>query len=52
MPDLGPYAFYVLSSYGVTLSLLAAIVAVSLRRSARVARQLEAIEARVKGSSK
>jgi heme exporter protein D len=46
MPDLGKYAGAVLSSYGISLLLLAAIVALSLWRGARVRRQLEEVEAR------
>ena len=41
MPDLGKYAFEVLSSYGVTLVLLFAIVLVSLRRARRRHRRHE-----------
>jgi heme exporter protein D len=46
MPDLGTYAATVLAAYGVSLALLAALVAGSLRRAARVKRELAAIEAR------
>ena len=38
MPDLGRYAGTVLGAYGATIALLAALVAVSLWRSARVRR--------------
>ncbi|RAP41363.1 heme exporter protein CcmD [Rhodovulum viride] len=48
MPDLGKYALAVLSSYGVTLGLLAGLVALSLWRAARVRRQLDEVEARRK----
>ncbi|AWI83269.1 heme exporter protein CcmD [Alloyangia pacifica] len=48
MPDLGKYAFAVLASYGVSLALISALVAVSLRRSRRVRAELEKIEQRVK----
>lgn len=44
IPELGKYAGAVLSSYGVSLALLAVIVGGSLRRSARVKRALEEIE--------
>jgi len=46
IPDLGKYAGAVLSSYGVSLALLAIIVWTSLRRSARVKAALEEIEKR------
>lgn len=46
MPDLGKYAFEVLSSYGVTLLLLAAIVLVSLRRARKVRAALDEVERR------
>jgi len=46
MPDLGKYAVTVLSSYGATLVLLAAIIALTLWRGARVRRQLNEIEER------
>jgi len=48
IPDLGKYAGAVLSSYGVSLALLALIVWTSLRRSARVKRALDEIETRRK----
>ena len=46
MPDLGKYAVTVLSSYGATLVLLAAIIGLTLWRGARVRRQLNEIEER------
>lgn len=46
MPDLGKYAAAVLSSYGVSLVLLAGIVALSIWQGARVKRQLAEVEAR------
>lgn len=46
MPDLGKYAVTVLSSYGATLGLLAAIIGLTLWRGARVRRQLEEVEER------
>ncbi|MBL3553323.1 heme exporter protein CcmD [Rhodovulum sulfidophilum] len=46
IPDLGKYAFAVLSSYAVTMGLIAVLIAVSLWRGARVRRQLAEIEAR------
>jgi heme exporter protein D len=45
MPALGAYAGTVLAAYGVTLALLGGLVALSLWRSARVRRALEAVEA-------
>ena len=44
-PELGKYAFAVLASYGVTLSALAGLVAVSLLRARRMKRALAAAEA-------
>ncbi|ANB34061.1 heme exporter protein CcmD [Rhodovulum sulfidophilum] len=46
IPDLGKYAVAVLSSYAVTMGLIAVLIAVSLWRGARVRRQLAEIEAR------
>ena len=46
IPDLGRYAATVLAAYGVTLGLLAGLVAVSLWRGARVRRRLAILEAR------
>lgn len=46
IPDLGKYAFAVLMSYGASLGLLAVLIGLSLRRAARVRRELEDIEAR------
>ena len=48
MPDFGRYAGTVLAAYGVTLALLALIVAVSWGRAVRVRRRLAAVEARRK----
>jgi len=49
MPDMERYAFAVLSSYGVTLALLVALIGLSLRRG-RMARQaLHDVEKRVRG---
>ena len=44
-PDLGRYAGTVLGAYGVTLALLAFLVAVTALRAARVRRALAAAEA-------
>jgi heme exporter protein D len=46
MPDLGKYAFAVLSSYAASLALLAAIVALTLWQGRRVKRALAEVEAR------
>ncbi len=46
MPDLGKYAFYVLSSYGAGAVILGAVLALSIRANARARRELEALEAR------
>jgi heme exporter protein D len=46
MPDLGKYAFEVLSSYGVTLLLLLAIVLMSILRARKVKATLDEIENR------
>lgn len=50
MPDLGKYATEVLAAYGVSIALLVVIVALSLRRSRRVAAQLAEVEARKKAA--
>jgi heme exporter protein D len=47
MPDLGKYADTVLSAYGVSILLLVALVALSLRRGRKVRAAMEAAEARV-----
>lgn len=46
IPDLGKYAFTVLMSYGASLALLVLLIGLSLRRGARVRRELDEIEAR------
>ncbi|MBK5926546.1 heme exporter protein CcmD [Rhodobaculum claviforme] len=46
MPDLGPYWLEVLASYIVSLVILAGLVALIWRRSARVHRDLSKLEAR------
>ncbi len=51
MPELGKYAVAVLASYGATLGLLAALVALTLWQGARMKRALEVVEARAKGRS-
>jgi heme exporter protein D len=44
MPDLGKYAVEVLAAYGVSLSLLALLVAATLRRGRRARAALKEIE--------
>lgn len=46
MPDLGRYAVAVLSSYGATIALLVAVIALTLWQGWRVKRQLDEVEAR------
>lgn len=46
MPDLGKYAFTVLSAYGVSLAFLIGLIGITLRHSGRVRRELEAQEQR------
>lgn len=47
MVDLGKYAVYVLSAYGVSLVLLAAIVGISVLRARQARAELDAVEKRV-----
>ncbi|MCU0908201.1 MAG: heme exporter protein CcmD [Rhodobacteraceae bacterium] len=49
IPDLGRYAVWVLSAYGLSLLLIGALVALVIWRAARVRRQLAAAEARRQG---
>jgi heme exporter protein D len=44
MPDLGKYALWVLSAYGVSIGLLAAITMLSILQARRTRRALRAIE--------
>ncbi|WP_339951125.1 heme exporter protein CcmD [uncultured Albimonas sp.] len=46
MPDLGPYAPYILGSYLGTLAIVALLVGASIRASRRARRELERLEAR------
>lgn len=46
MPELGKYAFAVLSSYVVSILLLLAVVALTLWQGKRVKRALDEVEAR------
>ena len=49
MPELGKYAFAVLSSWGASLGLMALLVGVSWVQARRARRALDAAEARRKG---
>lgn len=46
MPDLGKYAFAVLSSYGVTILLLGGLIGLTIQRGLKVRKRLEEIEQR------
>lgn len=46
MPELGDYAFEVLLAYGVSITLILALVGASIWRAKRVTRALREIEAR------
>ena len=46
MPDLGKYADAVLSSYAVSIVLIVALVAVSVRRARKVRAELDIVEKR------
>ena len=48
MPDLGKYAGTVLGAYGVSLALLAGIIALTIWQARRAKRRLVEAEARVK----
>jgi heme exporter protein D len=48
MPELGKYAVAVLSSYGVSVAMLAAICALSLMRARRMRRDLATLEQRMR----
>ncbi len=48
MPDLGAYSFEVLSSYALTIGLIAGLIWLSIARARRVRRALEDAEARVR----
>ena len=49
MPELGKYAFAVLSSYGVSLVLIIGFVLISLQRSKKAREELEKVEGRRNG---
>lgn len=44
MPELGKYAFAVLSSYGLSIVLIVALVGLSIWRGRRVKARLDAVE--------
>jgi heme exporter protein D len=50
MPDLGRYAFEVLTAYAVSLGLIAVLIVWSFVKSARVRRALAEAEARQEGA--
>jgi len=50
MPDLGKYAEAVLSSYAVSIALIAGLIVVSVMRANRVKKQLQEIENKVKSN--
>ncbi|NDR55115.1 heme exporter protein CcmD [Aliiruegeria sabulilitoris] len=51
MPELGKYAAEVLSAYAVTITLMVALLLISLRQSARTRRALRDVEAARKNRS-
>ncbi|WP_375553258.1 heme exporter protein CcmD [Roseovarius mucosus] len=50
MPDLGKYTEAVLSSYAVTIALIAVLIVLSVRRSNRVKKELQEVETKVKSN--
>ncbi len=50
MPDLGKYAESVLSSYAVSIALIAGLIVFSVMRANRVKKQLQEIENKVKSN--
>ncbi len=48
MPDLGKYGDTVLSAYGATIVLLAALVALSLWRGRKVRAEMRKLEERIR----
>jgi len=50
MPELGKYAVEVLSSYGVSVAMILALVWLSVARARRVRADLAALENRVRGN--
>ncbi len=49
MPELGKYATEVMAAYGVSLTLLAVLLVMTLRRGRRARAELERIEERKNG---
>ncbi len=49
MPELGKYAFAVLSAYGVSLALIIGLVLISIRRAQTARVELEKVEGRRNG---
>ena len=49
MPDLGKYAFHVLSSYGATTLVIVVIIIFSYIKYKRAKKSLEKIEANING---
>ncbi len=49
MPDLGKYAFHVLSSYGVTTLVIIIVIIFSYIKYTRAKKSLEKIEANLNG---
>ncbi|WP_425041090.1 heme exporter protein CcmD [Primorskyibacter sp. S187A] len=50
MPDLGAYAFYVLTAYGVSLGLIIALCLLSVSRAKAIRAALEDVETRARNS--
>ena len=48
IPELGKYAFAVLSSYGVSILLLVGLAWMSVQRARNLRQRLEEVEARMK----
>lgn len=50
MPELGKYAETVLSAYAASIVLIVGLVAVSIIRSAKIKKQLQDVENKVKNN--
>ncbi len=50
MPELGKYAETVLSAYAASIALIVGLVTVSIIRSAKIKKQLQSIENKVKSN--
>lgn len=50
MPDMGKYAETVLAAYVVSLVLIVVLVGISLWRSSKVKKELQALEKKVKSN--